>query len=85
MTSARAEASSLFVFPYYLTILIFLNILGSNLGLVKLLQEHMKFVRTTYPSFKIKYPNYYSNVMPAYHDPGQDYGRAKAGLPQHNQ
>ena len=44
MTSARAWASSPNGFLYYLSILTLMNTWGFNLGMVKLLREHMKLV-----------------------------------------
>ena len=46
------------------------------------IQEHFKFTATTEQFFKKKFPEYYSYVIPAHRSPGQDTGRAKAGLGQ---
>ena len=44
------------------------------------IQEHFKFTTNQY--FKKKFPDFNSYVIPAYRSPGQDTGRAKAGLAQ---
>ena len=46
------------------------------------IQEHFKFTVTTDKFFKNKFGDYYSYVVPAHRSPGQDTGRAKAGLAQ---
>ena len=46
------------------------------------IQEHFKFIATTDQFFKKKFPEYYSYVLAAHRSPGQDTGRAKAGLAQ---
>ena len=46
------------------------------------IQEHFKFVSTTDQYFKKKFSDFYSYITPGYRAPGQDYGRAKAGLAQ---
>ena len=45
-------------------------------------QEHFKFISTTDKYFRKKFLDYYSYVIPGYRSPGQDSGRAKAGLAQ---
>ena len=45
-------------------------------------QEHFKFTSTTDQYFKKKFPGYFSYVLPGHRSPGQDSGRAKAGLAQ---
>ena len=45
-------------------------------------QEHFKFVKTTDQFFKKKFPDYFTYMLPGYRPPGQEYGRAKAGLGQ---
>ena len=46
------------------------------------IQEHMKSISSTDQYFKKKIPNYYQFVIPAHRSPGQEVGRAKAGLAQ---
>ena len=46
------------------------------------IQEHFKSTKTTDQYFKKKFPDYFSYVVAAQRSPGQDYGRAKAGLAQ---
>ena len=46
------------------------------------IQEHFKFTATTDKYFKQKFPDFFSYVTAAYRSPGQDSGRAKAGLAQ---
>ena len=46
------------------------------------IQEHFKFTATTDQYFKKKFPDYYSYVVAAFRSPGQESGRAKAGLAQ---
>ena len=46
------------------------------------IQEHFKFVSTTDQYFKKQFSDFYSYVIPGYRAPGQDYGRAKAGIAQ---
>ena len=45
-------------------------------------QEHFKFTATTNQYFQKKFPDYFSYVIPGHRAPGQDTGRAKAGLAQ---
>ena len=45
-------------------------------------QEHMKFTANTDQYFRQKLPEFYQYVIPAHRSPGQDSGRAKAGLAQ---
>ena len=45
-------------------------------------QEHFKFVKTTDQYFKKSFPDYFTYMLPGYRPPGQEYGRAKAGLAQ---
>ena len=46
------------------------------------IQEHMKFAANTDQYFQKKLPEFYQYVIPAHRSPGQDCGRAKAGLAQ---
>ena len=46
------------------------------------IQEHFKSTKTTDQYFKKKFPNHFSYVVAAQRSPGQEYGRAKAGLAQ---
>ena len=46
------------------------------------IQEHFKSTKTTDKFFRENYSDYYSYVIPGYRSPGQDNGRAKAGLAQ---
>ena len=46
------------------------------------IQEHFKFTATTDKFFKKKFPDHYSYVVAAHRAPGQETGRAKAGLAQ---
>ena len=46
------------------------------------IQEHFKSTKTTDQYFKKKFPDFYSYVVAAQKSPGQEYGRAKAGLAQ---
>ena len=46
------------------------------------IQEHFKFTSTTNQYFKKQFPEYFSYVIPGHRSPGQDSGRAKAGLAQ---
>ena len=46
------------------------------------IQEHFKSIKTTDQYFKKKFPDYFSYVVAAQRSPGQEYGRAKAGLAQ---
>ena len=46
------------------------------------IQEHFKSTKTTDQYFKKKFPDYFSYVVAAQRSPGQEYGRAKAGLAQ---
>ena len=46
------------------------------------IQEHFKSTKTTDQYFKKKFPDYFSYVIAAQRSPGQEYGRAKAGLAQ---
>ena len=45
-------------------------------------QEHFKFVKTTDQFFRKQFPNYFTYLLPGYRSPGQEHGRAKAGLAQ---
>ena len=45
-------------------------------------QEHMKFISNTNQYFSKQFPDYFSYVIPGYRTPGQESGRAKAGLAQ---
>ena len=45
-------------------------------------QEHFKFNSNTNQYFKKQFPDYFSYVIPGHRSPGQDSGRAKAGLAQ---
>ena len=44
------------------------------------IQEHFKCTKSTDKFFRENYRDYYSYVIPGYRPPGQDNGRAKAGL-----
>ena len=46
------------------------------------IQEHFKSSKTTDKYFRDKFPEYYSVIVPGHRSPGQDTGRAKAGLGQ---
>ena len=46
------------------------------------IQEHFKSTKTTDQYFKKKFPDHFSYVVAAQRSPGQEYGRAKAGLAQ---
>ena len=46
------------------------------------IQEHFKSSKTTDKYFRDKFPNYHSVVVPGHREPGQDTGRARAGLGQ---
>ena len=46
------------------------------------IQEHFKSSKTTEKYFRDKFPGYYSVIVPGHRSPGQDTGRAKAGLGQ---
>jgi hypothetical protein len=46
------------------------------------IQEHFKSTKTTDQYFKKKFSDYFSYVVAAQRSPGQEYGRAKAGLAQ---
>ena len=46
------------------------------------IQEHFKSSKTTDKYFRDKFPGYYSVIVPGHRSPGQDTGRAKAGLGQ---
>ena len=46
------------------------------------IQEHFKSTKNTDQYFKKKFPDYFSYVVAAQRSPGQEYGRAKAGLAQ---
>ena len=45
-------------------------------------QEHFKFTSNTNQYFKKQFLDYFSYIIPGYRSPGQDSGRAKAGLAQ---
>ena len=45
-------------------------------------QEHFKFTSNTNQYFKKQFQDYFSYIIPGYRSPGQDSGRAKAGLAQ---
>ena len=45
-------------------------------------QEHFKFTSTTNQYFKKQFPDFFSYVIPGHRSPGQESGRAKAGLAQ---
>ena len=44
------------------------------------IQEHFKCTKSVDKFFRENYREYYSYVIPAHRSPGQDSGRAKAGL-----
>ena len=46
------------------------------------IQEHFKSSKTTDKYFRNKFPSYNSVIIPGHRSPGQDTGRAKAGLGQ---
>ena len=46
------------------------------------IQEHFKFSATTNQYFSKKFRDYYSYIIAAHRSPGQEHGRAKAGLAQ---
>ena len=46
------------------------------------IQEHFKSSKTTDKYFRSKFPGYYSVIVPGHRSPGQETGRAKAGLAQ---
>ena len=46
------------------------------------IQEHFKCTKNTDKFFRDKFGQYYSYVIPGHRTPGQEYGRAKAGLAQ---
>ena len=46
------------------------------------IQEHFKFSATTNQYFSKKFQDYYSYIIAAHRSPGQEHGRAKAGLAQ---
>ena len=46
------------------------------------IQEHFKSSKTVDKYFRDKFPSYHSVVVPGHRAPGQDSGRAKAGLAQ---
>ena len=46
------------------------------------IQEHFKSTKNTDQYFKKKFPDHFSYVIAANRSPGQEYGRAKAGLAQ---
>ena len=46
------------------------------------IQEHFKSTKNTDQYFKKKFPDYFSYVVAAHRSPGQEYGRAKAGIAQ---
>ena len=46
------------------------------------IQEHFKCTKTTDKYFRDNFRDYYSNVKSGYRPPGQDSGRARAGLAQ---
>ena len=46
------------------------------------IQEHFKFSATTEQFFSKKFCEYYSYIIAAHRSPGQEFGRAKAGLAQ---
>ena len=46
------------------------------------IQEHFKSSKTVDKYFRDKFPSYHSVVVPGHRAPGQDSGRAKAGLTQ---
>ena len=46
------------------------------------IQEHFKSSKTTDKYFRDKFPSYHSVIVPGHRSPGQDSGRAKAGLGQ---
>ena len=46
------------------------------------IQEHFKSIKTTDQFFRKKFPGYFAFVLAAHRSPGQEYGRAKAGMAQ---
>ena len=46
------------------------------------IQEHFKSTKTTDKFFRQKYKDYNSYVIPGFRPPGQDNGRARAGIAQ---
>ena len=44
------------------------------------IQEHFKSTKSTDKFFRENFKDYYSYVIPGHRSPGQDSGRAKAGL-----
>ena len=46
------------------------------------IQEHFKRSKTTDKFFREKFPSHHSVIVPGYRPPGQDTGRARAGLGQ---
>ena len=46
------------------------------------IQEHFKSSKTTDKYFRDRFPSYHSVIVPGHRSPGQDTGRAKAGLGQ---
>ena len=46
------------------------------------IQEHFKSTKTFEQFFRKKFPEYFAFVLAAHRSPGQEYGRAKAGIAQ---
>ena len=46
------------------------------------IQEHFKNSKVTDIYFRTKFPKYFILIVPGYRNPGQETGRAKAGLAQ---